>query len=94
MVRIAGLEPARVAPLPPQSSVSANSTICAEAVIMKQSSVGDASPELPAALSPRRQQVGRWESEKVGKWDVKGLTLNAQVGVPGQGEREQEIANC
>src|ERR1041385_2300466 len=29
MVRIAGLEPARVAPLPPQSSVSANSTICA-----------------------------------------------------------------
>ncbi len=30
MVRIAGLEPARVAPLPPQSSVSANSTICAQ----------------------------------------------------------------
>ena len=30
LVRIAGLEPARVAPLPPQSSVSANSTICAE----------------------------------------------------------------
>src|SRR6266568_8694 len=29
MVRIAGLEPARVTPLPPQSSVSANSTICA-----------------------------------------------------------------
>ncbi len=29
LVRIAGLEPARVAPLPPQSSVSANSTICA-----------------------------------------------------------------
>ena len=29
MVRIAGLEPARVAPLPPQSSVSANSTISA-----------------------------------------------------------------
>lgn len=28
-MRIAGLEPARVAPLPPQSSVSANSTICA-----------------------------------------------------------------
>src|SRR5438045_3351147 len=27
MVRVAGLEPARVAPLPPQSSVSANSTI-------------------------------------------------------------------
>ena len=32
MVRIAGLEPARVAPLPPQSSVSANSTICAYTV--------------------------------------------------------------
>ena len=32
MVRIAGLEPARVAPLPPQSSVSANSTICARMV--------------------------------------------------------------
>ena len=30
MVRIAGLEPARIAPLPPQSSVSANSTICAQ----------------------------------------------------------------
>ena len=28
VVRIAGLEPARVSPLPPQSSVSANSTIC------------------------------------------------------------------
>src|SRR6266496_4805290 len=27
LVRLAGLEPARVAPLPPQSSVSANSTI-------------------------------------------------------------------
>src|SRR5207247_1991124 len=32
LVRIAGLEPARVAPLPPQSSVSANSTICAQDV--------------------------------------------------------------
>ena len=31
MVRLAGLEPARVAPLPPQSSVSANSTISATA---------------------------------------------------------------
>ena len=30
LARIAGLEPARVAPLPPQSSVSANSTICAQ----------------------------------------------------------------
>ena len=29
MVRIAGLEPARLAALPPQSSVSANSTISA-----------------------------------------------------------------
>jgi hypothetical protein len=29
MVRIAGLEPAHLAALPPQSSVSANSTICA-----------------------------------------------------------------
>ncbi|MDB6123376.1 MAG: hypothetical protein JWQ71_2369 [Pedosphaera sp.] len=29
MVRLAGLEPARVTPLPPQSSVSANSTISA-----------------------------------------------------------------
>ena len=36
LVRIAGLEPARVAPLPPQSSVSANSTICAPAVIINQ----------------------------------------------------------
>ena len=29
LVRLAGLEPARLAPLPPQSSVSANSTISA-----------------------------------------------------------------
>jgi hypothetical protein len=34
VVRIAGLEPARLAALPPQSSVSANSTICAEPQIM------------------------------------------------------------
>jgi hypothetical protein len=32
MVRLAGLEPARVAPLPPQSSVSANSTISANPI--------------------------------------------------------------
>ena len=36
LVRIAGLEPARLAALPPQSSVSANSTICAPALIMNQ----------------------------------------------------------
>ena len=29
LVRIAGLEPARITPLPPQSSASANSAICA-----------------------------------------------------------------
>jgi hypothetical protein len=34
MVRIAGLEPARVAPLPPQSSVSANSTISAHGSVI------------------------------------------------------------
>jgi hypothetical protein len=32
VVRLAGLEPARVTPLPPQSSVSANSTISATAL--------------------------------------------------------------
>ena len=32
MVRLAGLEPARVSPLPPQSSVSANSTISATSI--------------------------------------------------------------
>jgi hypothetical protein len=38
MVRIAGLEPAHLAALPPQSSVSANSTICAtEPVILPDS---------------------------------------------------------
>jgi hypothetical protein len=38
MVRIAGLEPAQVSPLPPQSSASANSAICAQKLpIMKQS---------------------------------------------------------
>src|SRR5260221_7803550 len=37
MVRIAGLEPAQVSPLPPQSSASANSAICAQKLpIMKQ----------------------------------------------------------
>src|SRR5271156_3547282 len=30
VVRIAGLEPARITPLPPQSSASANSAICAK----------------------------------------------------------------
>ena len=34
MVRIAGLEPAHLAALPPQSSVSANSTICATELLM------------------------------------------------------------
>jgi hypothetical protein len=32
LVRLAGLEPARVTPLPPQSSVSANSTISANMI--------------------------------------------------------------
>ena len=36
MVRLAGLEPARVAPLPPQSSVSANSTISASNLPLSQ----------------------------------------------------------
>src|SRR5881394_3723436 len=36
VVRIAGLEPARLTALPPQSSVSANSTICATGGVMKQ----------------------------------------------------------
>jgi hypothetical protein len=35
MVRLAGLEPARVSPLPPQSSVSANSTISANYIKTK-----------------------------------------------------------
>jgi hypothetical protein len=36
MVRITGLEPVRLAALPPQSSVSANSTISALVLTMKQ----------------------------------------------------------
>ena len=36
VVRIAGLEPAQVTPLPPQSSASANSAICATGAVMKQ----------------------------------------------------------
>src|SRR5436190_24313946 len=36
MVRIAGLEPARITPLPPQSSASANSAICATGGGIKQ----------------------------------------------------------
>ena len=40
LVRIAGLEPARLTPLPPQSSASANSAICAKfQSIMKQQPV-------------------------------------------------------
>jgi hypothetical protein len=35
MVRLAGLEPARVTPLPPQSSVSANSTISAKRIFSR-----------------------------------------------------------
>ncbi len=43
VVRIAGLEPARLAALPPQSSVSANSTISALGSIMKQGKAAKAS---------------------------------------------------
>src|ERR1043166_1010156 len=43
MVRVAGLEPARVAPLPPQSSVSANSTIRAAGQLLNQFNAGVAS---------------------------------------------------
>ena len=39
LVRIAGLEPAQVTPLPPQSSASANSAICATGAVMKQHSL-------------------------------------------------------
>src|SRR6476660_2368909 len=46
LVRIAGLEPARVAPLPPQSSVSANSTICATGVLHNE-----------AILTPFRKRI-------------------------------------
>ena len=35
LVRLAGLEPARVSPLPPQSSVSANSTISATGYVIE-----------------------------------------------------------
>jgi hypothetical protein len=36
MVRTAGLEPARLTALPPQSSVSANSTTCANGALINQ----------------------------------------------------------
>src|SRR5512136_122032 len=36
VVRIAGLEPARITPLPPQSSASANSAICARPPVLNQ----------------------------------------------------------
>jgi hypothetical protein len=38
-VRLAGLEPARVAPLPPQSSASANSAISATGLVLRRSPV-------------------------------------------------------
>ncbi len=59
VVRIAGLEPARVAPLPPQSSVSANSTICAPGPIMKQAiRPGASSFQLPNSHCQPRQWLG------------------------------------
>src|SRR4051812_31190768 len=48
LVRLAGLEPARVTPLPPQSSVSANSTISATGGVMKQHQPAVASRFSPA----------------------------------------------
>ncbi len=36
LVRIAGLEPARITPLPPQSSASANSAICALEIVLQE----------------------------------------------------------
>jgi hypothetical protein len=56
VVRIAGLEPAHLSALPPQSSVSANSTICATGGGIKQLTPGVASRFSEESLRVRRKQ--------------------------------------
>src|ERR1043166_1028015 len=58
MVRLAGLEPARVTPLPPQSSVSANSTISANGPLNESAWAGWSKSKLgfrgPRLSEPQR----------------------------------------
>jgi hypothetical protein len=59
LVRLAGLEPARVAPLPPQSSVSANSTISAHPRDCAATAFKSASRFFLAVLSDAGTTVGQ-----------------------------------
>ena len=61
VVRIAGLEPARLTALPPQSSVSANSTICAHG------SNNEAAPRLARKVILRRMIFAEARQAPVGK---------------------------
>jgi hypothetical protein len=63
MVRLAGLEPARVAPLPPQSSVSANSTISAT-YIKQKTYIIRRSPTALRTLGKRRPKLRGNEAPK------------------------------
>ena len=85
MVRLAGLEPARVAPLPPQSSVSANSTIRATGPLMNQFGRPGASAFWPVLLLPvfLANQVSRWSGLEV---------VNSAIAVDGHRRRHQGVA--
>ena len=92
-MRIAGLEPARVAPLPPQSSVSANSTICAnphislEIEAFSPTIYNQKSPVLTPVLTetPKRRVTKRFQRVSKGLYRFKKTgTLYAVFKVDGK----------
>ena len=82
VVRIAGLEPARIAPLPPQSSVSANSTICATACYYEeiQSFSRTSYNQKPAVLTETKK--GGLRSDSVGSAAVSFASIRTESCVP------------
>gem|GEM_PF-541797 len=68
MVRIAGLEPAHLSALPPQSSVSANSTICETLVIKGDSKLVKSRkrPVLTSVLTGTKSQQGGKRFQRIG----------------------------
>lgn len=71
LVRMAGLEPARLAALPPQSSVSANSTTCAKGTHSETTS-----------RAPRKTKVtsGRFHSKRI--IDTVTAAPQAKIQIP------------
>src|SRR5208337_4907272 len=65
LVRLAGLEPARLSPLPPQSSVSANSTISAtvdnQAVLRPKIKQNDPLPTAVPTVTQKRRNSKRFQ---------------------------------